>query len=77
MAKSEKKEQENISSKDEGSSQKKELEAAQEKKKSSDINAEVEKQLKVKEVTWKKNASQEALELANKKEDKEKQRWNP
>ena len=51
-----------------------ELNAAHEKEKISDINAEVEKQLKVKEVTWKKNASQEALELANKKADKEKQK---
>ena len=50
------------------------LKAAHEKEKNSDINAEVEKQLKEKEVTWKKNASQEALELANKKADKEKQK---
>ena len=51
-----------------------ELNAAHEKEKISDINAEVEKQLKLKEVTWKKNAGQEALELANKKADKEKQK---
>ena len=51
--------------------QKTELEATHEKKKSSDINAEVEKQVKEKEVTWKKNANRETQEFANKRVDKE------